>query len=140
VLRDPGGAVVGLTDAPAESALTVAWHQLSSLDPVKTWAGYAELFGWSLGRDLDLGAMGRHREIVFAAGERAAGALSDVTARPEVHAHWLFFWPVPSLDRAIEEVRARGGKVLGPMTLPGGARIAACDDPQGAAFGIVLRS
>lgn len=56
--------------------------------------------------------------------------------RPEVHTHWLFF-SVPSLDVAVGRVREHGGLVIGPMELPGGARVAACDDPQGAAFGLI---
>jgi predicted enzyme related to lactoylglutathione lyase len=35
-------------------------------------------------------------------------------------------------------VRAHGGVVLGPMTLPDGTIIAACNDPQSPAFGLTL--
>jgi len=137
VLRDPGGALVGLADSMATSRAGVVWHQLNTLDVAAAGATYTTLFGWSLGREVDLGALGRHREFTFAAGEPTVGAISDITGRPAVHPHWLFFWAVPSLDRAVAETLARGGKALGPITLPNGARIAACDDPQGAAFGIV---
>lgn len=53
-----------------------------------------------------------------------------------MHPHWLHVFAVPELDRAIATVRARGGLALEPITLPDGARLAACDDPQGAAFGV----
>ena len=63
--------------------------------------------------------------------------ISDVAGRPGVHTHWLFFFGVPSLDRALDRILAHDGIVIGPITLPTGARIAACDDPQGAAFGVI---
>jgi len=53
-----------------------------------------------------------------------------------VHPQWLHFFAVPSLEKAIELTLAHGGKVIGPTNLPNGALVAACDDPQGAAFGL----
>jgi predicted enzyme related to lactoylglutathione lyase len=44
---------------------------------------------------------------------------------------------VPSLDVAVERVRTHGGVVIGPLELPDGVRVAACDDAQGAAFGLI---
>jgi predicted enzyme related to lactoylglutathione lyase len=62
--------------------------------------------------------------------------MSDVSGRRGVHAHWLFHFPVAvdSLDRAVDAVRAGGGYVIAPVTLPGGERVVVCDDSQGAAF------
>lgn len=137
VLRDPGGAVVAVTDGADVSSAGVAWHQLNTEDAERTAATYAALFGWSLSGELDLGPMGRHRRFAFASGERSAGFVSDVAGRPGVHTHWLFFFGVPSLDRAVEVVRAHEGTVVIPVTLPNGIRLAACDDPQGAAFGLI---
>lgn len=136
VLRDPGGAIVAVTDGTAPSAAHVVWHQLNTQDPARAAANYAELFGWSV-TPVDLDSLGRHHHISFHAGEPPVGLLSDVASRPEVHTHWLFFFGVPSLDRAVEAVLAHGGKVIGPITLPSGVRLAACDDPQGAAFGLI---
>lgn len=53
---------------------------------------------------------------------------------------------VPSLDdMRIACLRARAqrntkraGTTLAPVDLPNGSRLAACDDPQGAAFGLVV--
>jgi predicted enzyme related to lactoylglutathione lyase len=56
-----------------------------------------------------------------------------------VHPHWLFNFGVPALEPAIEAVRAAGGSALDPITLPDGKRVTACDDPQGAAFGLLER-
>jgi uncharacterized protein len=137
ILRDPGGAIVAVTDGTGPSSAGVVWHQLNTEQPERAVANYGELFGWVAAPELDLGELGRHRAFAFASGERSAGVVSDVAGRPGVHTHWLFFFSVPSLDRALEVVRAEGGLVIGPMVLPNGVRVAACDDPQGAAFGLI---
>jgi predicted enzyme related to lactoylglutathione lyase len=137
VLRDPGGAIVALTESDAESSARVVWHELNTKEPAKAAEDYAALFGWSFTTTRDLGPLGQHRRFAFDAGESSVGLLSDVEGRPGVHTHWLFFFAVPSLDAAMERVNERGGVVLGPLALPNGARVAACDDPQGAAFGLI---
>jgi uncharacterized protein len=136
-LRDPGGAVVAVTDSDAASSASVVWHQLNTREPSLAAANYTALFGWSFTDTLDLGKLGRHQRFAFGPGEATTGMVSDIEGRPEVHAHWLFFFAVASLDIAVERVRARGGIALGPFELPNGARVAVCDDPQGAAFGMV---
>jgi len=137
VLRDPGGAVVAVTDDAGPSSAGVAWHQLNTADPARAATSYSALFGWSLAEELDLGPLGRHRRLAFRAGEPGVGLMSDIEGRPGVHPHWLFFFGVPSLGRAVERVRANGGQVVATLTLPNGVRLAAFDDPQGAAFGVI---
>lgn len=137
ILRDPGGAIVALTDRTAESSAGVLWHQLNTRDPDIAATNYSALFKWSFADKLDLGPLGRHQRFAFGASESSAGLISDVEGRPEVHTHWLFFFSVPSLDVAVDRVRRHGGIVIGPIELPNGARVAACDDAQGAAFGLV---
>jgi predicted enzyme related to lactoylglutathione lyase len=137
VLRDPGGAVVALTDGAYVSSAGVAWHQLNAENPESTAASYSALLGWSASDELDLGPLGRHRPFAFASGEPNVGLISDVAGRPGVHTHWLFFFSVPSLDRAVEAVRAHEGTLVAVVTLPNDVRLAVCDDPQGAAFGLI---
>ena len=62
--------------------------------------------------------------------------MADLIARPGVHPHWLFHFSVAALEPAVAAVRAAGGVALDPVTLPNGARVAVCDDPQGAAFAL----
>ena len=137
VLRDPGGAIVAVTERPGESTAGVVWHQLNTRDAELAAANYSALFGWSCTEQLELGELGRHQGFAFEPGERSVGIFSDVEGRPAVHTHWLFFFGVPALDATIEHVRGQGGTVIGPLTLPNGTRVAACDDPQGAAFGLI---
>jgi uncharacterized protein len=62
--------------------------------------------------------------------------MSDL--RAGVHPHWLFHLRVDALDLALDAVKAGGGVVVGPVTLPTGERLAICDDPQGAAFALLV--
>ena len=137
VLRDQGGAIVAVTDGSAESSAGVVWHQLNTDDPGRAAATYSALFAWSFTMKLDLGQLGRHQCFAFGAGESSSGLVSDVVGRPGVHAHWLFFFAVPSLDSAVDRVHRYGGTVIGPIELPNGVRVAVCDDAQGAAFGVI---
>jgi predicted enzyme related to lactoylglutathione lyase len=137
VLRDPGGAIVAVTDSSTESSAGVVWHQLNTREPSIAAENYSTLFGWSFTEKLDLGQLGSHQHFAFGPAESSIGMVSDVEGRPEVHTHWLFFFAVPSLDAAVQRVRAHGGIAIGPIELPNGVRIAACDDAQGAAFGVI---
>ena len=137
LLRDPGGASVALIDATAPSRAGVIWHQLNSVDAGRAAENYAELFGWSLRDSIDLGPDGVHRQFAWSAEGPIVGAIGDVAGRPGVHTHWMFFFGVVDLDRALDAARSRGAKTIGPKLLPNGTRVAVCDDPQGAAFGLM---
>jgi len=145
VVRDPGGVMVALGGTGAPSSVEIGWRQLTTADAPRAARLYAEICGWSIGDEVDLGAVGRSRPIVWAPGEASRAGITAIEDRPELHANWLSFFVVPSMEKAIREIVARGGKVVGPMTLPSsgpgaGDRVAACDDAQGAAFGILERA
>lgn len=147
VMRDAGGAVVALAkppaDAPAEtwtsaarSGVDVAWHVLNTADLERAKANYGAMFGWDFKAPLDLGAHGRFHPFAWQPGGTPVGGFADISGRAGVHPHWLFHFRVLALDAALAVVRAAGGLVIGPITLPSGARVAVCDDPQGAAFAL----
>jgi predicted enzyme related to lactoylglutathione lyase len=144
VLRDPGGAVVALGTPPATSphaSVGVVWHVLNTNDAARATENYRDLFGWTLTGRIEAGADGTFQQFAWQAGGESVGAIADIAARPHVHPHWLFFFEVDALDTALDATRAAGGVVaLEPLALPGGQRIAVCDDPQGAAFGLRERS
>jgi len=132
VLRDPGGAIVAVGTPPsAATPVDVVWHVLNTNDAALACATYRELFGWEIGDRTDLGA-----PFAWHAGGENVGIIADIAGRPSVHPHWLFFFEVESVDSAIAAVRAGGGTTLQPLALPTGERFCACDDPQGAAFGL----
>ena len=139
VLRDPGGAILAFGGASGVSTAGVVWHVLNTRDAERAGQSYAELLGWSLGERIDLGEDGNVRAFAWSAGSPSIGAIADVIGRPGVHPHWLFFFGVDSVEGAASAVRDRGGVVIGPKALPDGTRYALCEDPQGAAFGLMQR-
>jgi hypothetical protein len=137
LLRDPGGAVVALATPPSVPARTdVVWHLLNTSDLERSTASYRELFGWRFTEPLDLGENGVFHPFAWHPGEANVGSMTDITRRPGIHPHWLFYFRVAALEPALVKVRAAGGLVIGPIVLPGGERIAVCEDPQGAAFAL----
>ncbi len=139
VMRDPAGAVVALAK-PSERSTRfgpeVLWYLLHTNDVERARASYGELFGWAFDAPTDLGSHGVLHPFAWEPGGAPVGAMSDVSTRPGVPPHWLFNIRVASLDESVDAVLAGGGVVVGPFTLPSGARVAICDDPQGAAFAI----
>jgi predicted enzyme related to lactoylglutathione lyase len=140
VMRDPGGAVVALARPPQPhqggSAHDIAWHLLNTPDVESAKANYTELFGWHFFEPLAV-AEGVVHPFAWQPGAPSGGAFYDIAARPAVHPHWLFHFRTASLTAALEAVQSSGGTALGPLSLPNGATIAVCDDPQGAAFALV---
>lgn len=138
VFRDPGGAVVALGKPATRKDETPrsTMHLLNTADVERAKTNYRELFGWSFAASIDLGPLGVIHPFSFREGGPTVGAFAGIEGRAGVHPHWLFHFTVPSIDSAIEKVRAGGGKVLGPFTLPSGTRVAVCDDAQGAAFAL----
>jgi predicted enzyme related to lactoylglutathione lyase len=137
VLRDPGGAVVGLVSPSAyREPNHVVWHQLNTLELDKVSAGYAELFGWQMTELKRHAEHGAFQHFRWPDSDRDCGAITDITGKPGRHPHWLFQFRVPDLARATDLVRAEGGLVLGPFAWPNCEQVVVCDDPQGAAFAL----
>lgn len=141
VLRDPGGAIVAVAKPTAgawkvANAPEVSWYTLNTSDVERAKRNYAELFGWRFEAPLELSEHGLFFPFAWSGGERPVGVFGATEQRSGVHPHWLYHFRVPALEPALAAVRAGGGSVLGPITLPSVGRIAVCDDPQGAAFGL----
>lgn len=138
VLRDPFGAVVGVRARPAVVIdAPVSWHQLHSRDAAASWALYRDLFGWAHKQTIDLPEPdGGYRLFAWDEASAPVGALGNTARWPGVHPHWLYHFTVADIDAAAARVRALGGTAMEPVALPGGMRLVACEDPQGAAFGL----
>lgn len=97
-----------------------------------------QLFGWRVTETLELGPpVGAYQMFTWDGAGRGVGAMANTARIPSIHTHWLFYFPVPDLEAAVQKVRQLGGRVLnGPMQVPGGDRVAQCEDPQGAAFAL----
>jgi len=139
ILRDPCEAVVAVRQTLRDkSSEPVVWHQLHTRDLERSWALYAEIFGWSHAGAIDLSELaGEHRTFRWKGAGKPVGSMANTARLPGVHPHWLFHFPVSDLESTLANVSARGGRALPPMLLPNGDRVAACEDPQGAAFGLL---
>ncbi|NUQ79899.1 MAG: VOC family protein [Polyangiaceae bacterium] len=139
VLRDPQGAAMALSSGgERESRFGIAWHELHTTDHRRAWSIYAELFGWQAREIADLGPeIGEYQMFSWASAEDIVGGMVSSARRPHIHTHWLFYLTVPDIDDSIDKVRSMGGSVVnGPVEVRGNARIAYCEDPQGAAFAL----
>ena len=136
-LRDPFGAILALSSEsmPAPRG-RVACHRMASRDHERAFALYAELCGWQPLQALDLAERGRHQTFGWDAASGAVGSFSDVARAPGVHPQWLCFFRVSDIASAAAAVKAQGGLALPVAQAPDGALVAACDDAQGAAFGL----
>ena len=137
VLRDPFGAIVALTPATAAPPeACVAWHLHTSRDEEAAFELYSGILGWTALERQDLGARGRHVTFSWNGTGRPVGSTSDIARRPHVHAQWLYFFRTPNLEASLARARDLGALPLPPTTTADGHRVAACDDPQGGAFGL----
>jgi predicted enzyme related to lactoylglutathione lyase len=139
ILRDPGGAVVAVRASTARPRRApVAWHQLHTRDRDRVWTAYSELFGWVQTETLEVpDPVGDCQMFAWEAGGKSVGGMANTARTVGVHAHWLFFFPVPDLEAAMARARAHGGRAPAEaITLPNGDRLAPCEDGQGAAFGL----
>ena len=151
VVADPQGvAFVVFTPNPAMPSPerpqpptpgTIGWHELYTSSVEAAFTFYQDLFGWSLLRDLDMGAHGIYR--IFDQGDRpdmGDGGIMTTSPQSPVPA-WTFYFNVESVNAAIERVKGAGGTVLhGPQQVPGGGWIALAKDPQGTHFSLVAAS
>ena len=136
ILRGPGGAIVALGAEEATAPTGVVWHHLNAAGAARASASLAAALGWSFGPVTEAAGAPAVQEFAWREGQTPVGSVADVAGRPGVHTHWMFFFGVRGLDDALARARARGAVVIGP-TWHAGARVAVCDDPQGAAFGLL---
>ncbi|MSV34802.1 MAG: VOC family protein [Bryobacterales bacterium] len=142
VIGDPQDAVIMIFKP--NSAMTLhdgsqegdfCWRELLTSDSAAASAFYAQVFGWRMVHEMDLGAMGIYR--IFGIGGKQMGGMMTIPKGAPMPPAWLYYAETPDLDAAIGRATKSGAKVLnGPMEVPGGGRIAQLMDPQGAAFAL----
>jgi len=143
VVADPQMAtlalVKGLKSGQAQSTELsapgrVGWHELLAADWEKAFAFYGELFGWQKAES-HTGVMGAYQGF-SARGEMIGGMFTKPATLPLPF--WLYYFNVDDILAAAKRVEAGGGQILyGPTTVPGGALIVHCTDPQGATFALL---
>ena len=142
VAADPQGAVLclfrgegeGNPQQPFGTPGYAGWHELMTSDLEAGFAFYARQFGWTKDHDMDMGPMGTYR--IFAHDGAAYGGMMKRDEHTPV-SYWRFYFTVPSVNEAVDKVKAGGGEVLhGPMEVPGGTYVCLCLDPQKALFAV----
>jgi predicted enzyme related to lactoylglutathione lyase len=139
-LRDPFGAILRLGPLVPELEVpsVVGWHAMLSQDHVSAIKLYGSWFGWCATEQSDLGPeLGTHQSFAWQSGGKSVGSMSNLALRPGIHPQWLHFFCVPDLDSALRVVEQRGGTGPAQGQATTGGRLAACEDPQGAAFGLM---
>ncbi len=110
------------------------WHELYTDDYEKAFDFYAELFGWEVMDDMDMGEAGIYR--VFGRNGEQLGGMMNRPEQMPVNC-WQYYICVPDVDDAVGAISAAGGQVtIPPMDVPGGDRILMGMDPQGGAFAL----
>jgi predicted enzyme related to lactoylglutathione lyase len=142
VIADPQGAAIAIFKPAGEMALhdvsaegEFCWNELMTSDAAAALKFYSDLFGWKIVEEMDMGPMGIYR--IFGVGENRLGGMMTTPKGQPARPAWLFYTETSDLDAALRRATAKGAKVLnGPMSVPGGGRIAQLEDPQGAAFAL----
>jgi predicted enzyme related to lactoylglutathione lyase len=137
-LRDPFGAVFALSrDVVTPTRDLVALHVLNTRDHARAFALYADLFGWTATEAGRLGGdLGAHQMFAWDDAGGSVGVVTDGARAPGIHAQWMFCFRVTDLGAASARVRGQGGQVLPTQPTSAGDLVAACEDSQGAAFGL----
>lgn len=152
VLADPQGATFAIFKAESQSPGPegpptrgeVSWHELTTTDHEAAFEFYRDLFGWEKTSRMDMGpelgvyqmfgAEGSNREGTH---DQPLGGMFNKSADMPSPPNWVPYVRVDDINRAVDDVKQRGGQVLnGPMEVPGGDLIAQCLDPQGAYFAL----
>ncbi|MFK7992466.1 MAG: VOC family protein [Sandaracinaceae bacterium] len=132
-LKDPFGSPVALAPLDGGAERAFAKCELHAADVDAAWDFYREHRDWEL---QDRGTR-PVRYLRFIA-HSVDGSIVETVGKG-AHPPWLFYLPVLDLDAALVSVCDAGARpVLGPVDSVLG-RVAALDDPFGAAFGIVQR-
>jgi uncharacterized protein len=109
------------------------WVDTSQPDPEAAVAFYRELFGWEFEDVMPAGSPAKYYIARLHGGDVAA-----VGSAPEggpAKAAWNTYIWVHSADETAAEVRAAGGSLVSePFDVTDAGRMAACTDPEGAAF------
>jgi uncharacterized protein len=110
----------------------LSWNELASPDPDGSGGFYSELFGWSV--EPVEGMPMQYLIVKNRDGHTNGGIRAAAEQEP---CYWLAYFGIDDIDACVAKVGELGGNTLmEPMEIGGGNRIAAAQDPQGAAFAL----
>jgi predicted enzyme related to lactoylglutathione lyase len=125
----------------AHAAGTFCWPELGTTDQAAALKFYTDLFGWTV---TEMPIPGGVYSMIKKGKDDvgAAYTLMDEMVKQGVPPNWMSYVATDDIDAACERVKKNGGQVVvGPMDVkPDGnhliGRMAACMDPEGAAFSL----
>jgi predicted enzyme related to lactoylglutathione lyase len=141
VIEDPEGALfaaweprthIGAARVNDPGCLT--WNDLQTRDAAGAIGFYGALFGWET--EVLGDAESPDYVVLRNAGHPNGGIMPMGEAHGDAPPHWLPYFTVSSADRAAEQARRLGGRVLLEPTDVGNGRISVLADPQGAPFAV----
>lgn len=142
VIKDPEGAIIRLWEKKAHAGAPVqdqaegdtCWHELMAKDPEKAYAFYAKLLGWSAEvNDFE----GQKYYSLKGADNEPVGGIMENCPEMNCPPAWTTYFTVADLEKAMDYVKANGGKVnFGPHEVHGMGFFSACEDKEGAHFSI----
>jgi uncharacterized protein len=144
MMSDPQGAAFYIYEpAPGEQPPEgraeigeASWHELMTTDAPAALAFYSAVFGWQPSDAMDMGPMGKYHMFNRPHG-MIGGMMNKPSEMADVPPNWQIYFRVPDINRAVELIKANGGRILnGPMEVPGGDMVVNGMDPQGAAFSL----
>jgi len=115
----------------------VSWNEMQTgEDAAAAFAFYNGLFGWEKAGGMPM-PWGEYAFLRGRGEEEVWGAMMP-REKPDQPVGWTYYFRVSDIEAAFERVKAAGGRPLhNPMEVPGGERVFAAVDPQGASFGLV---
>ena len=142
VAADPTGAMFNImtpipraagSAMPPSTALgAVGWNEAHLGDLDKGWDFYSQMFGWTKGQVMPMGAMGDY--MLFQIEGKDVGGMMK-RQHPLPAPMWLYYFNVDGIDAAASRITKAGGKIaMGPHQVPGGQWIVSAFDPQGGSF------
>jgi predicted enzyme related to lactoylglutathione lyase len=139
VIQDPHGAFFEVWEPKQHigAALVngpglLSWNELATRDPDGSAGFYSELFGWTVE---PIEGMEMPYLVVKNQDGRSNGGIRS--AAEQEPTYWLVYFGTDDLDGALAKADELGAsKLMGPMEIGGGNRIAALQDPEGAVFAL----
>ena len=108
----------------------VMWFEVQSKDPDQAQRFYAELFGWNVDADNEMGY-----GMVMDNTEGIGGGIGGDGGGP---GGVMWYVQVPDPEAALQKAEELGGtRLMGPMDVPGGPTIAHFQDPDGNRVGLM---
>lgn len=142
VIADPQGASLSVFQPdgdmqPHDTSKQgeISWNELLTTDAKAAFGFYSELFGWKLLTEMDMGPAGKY--LIYGQGDKQYGGVMTKTPEMSFPSCWVYYIQVDDIDAAIARATGKGAKkMMGPMEVPGGTRVAQLTDPQGAVFAL----